>query len=183
MKERESRVEERYVQRCLLSRGETQQQALRLSAYFLRFRAFSCVLRPSPCATSKVVLWWCSLGPVMVLAGELLWSMLRGNPGILFSSSFPLFLLILLHRSYSSLLLLHNKLFFFSPFYSLFLYLLSRLVLAGRSQEKLFEVQDLCIKQGCEKCCIYPLDVAKQDDCRYVYKFISRKRAGGKRGK
>jgi len=41
-----------------------------------------------------------------------------------------------------------------------------KLVLAGRSQEKLFEVQDLCTKQGSLKCCVYPLDVAKQDDCR-----------------
>ena len=43
----------------------------------------------------------------------------------------------------------------------------NRLVLAGRSQEKLFEVQEQCTKLGSEKSCIYPLDVSKQDECRY----------------
>lgn len=41
-----------------------------------------------------------------------------------------------------------------------------RLVLAGRSQEKLTEVKELCVKRGCEKCVIFPLDVAIQDECR-----------------
>jgi short-subunit dehydrogenase len=70
---------------------------------------------------------------------------------------YPFFFFFFIDNYYFSVLRL---LFFFSLMFDV------RLVIAARSQQKLEEVKEQCVKRGADKCIIYPLDVSKQDECR-----------------